>query len=132
MLVPEDYGRSALECKMTRELMCKIEFRHDKAYDASYPDGIPTSVTIETGGPAAATLDSGFVMHPGGHARCDTLDVDRVLKHKAFAFAKLGVEGGDDEVERMLSRLRGIESLTPEEMHGVYDFRLKDGPAIDG
>ena len=130
MLMPEDYGRSALECEMTRELMRKIEFRHDPAYDASYPDGIPTSVTIETGS-AGVMFDSGFVMHPGGHARCDGLDVDRILKQKAFAFASLGVEGGDEEVERVLSRLRGIEDLAPEEMCRLYDFRLKDGLAID-
>ena len=40
MLMPEDYGRSALECRMTRDLMSKIEFRHDDSYDSHYPDGI--------------------------------------------------------------------------------------------
>ena len=132
MLMPEDYGQAALACQMTRALMDKIEFQHDKSYDDFYPDGIPTSVRIETAVDAASTLDSGLVMHPGGHARCETLDENRILQYKAKKFAAIGVEGGLDEAERVISRLQSIEDLTPEEMMGLFDFELAKGPPIDG
>ena len=128
MLMPEDYGKVALDCSMTRDLMEKIEFRHDPAFDSAYPDGIPTSVKIEI---ASTTLESGFVLYPGGHARNVTLDEERVLLHKARKFAQLGIEGGDDKIERVLARLENIENLTPKDMLHIYDFEIADGSQID-
>ena len=48
--------------------MEQIEFRHGgPEFDASYPDGIPTTLEIEHA--TLGTLSSGLVMYPEGHAR---------------------------------------------------------------
>src|SRR5690606_36968506 len=48
MLLPEDYSDEALVHPLTRMLMERIAFEHGgEAYDARYPDGIPTSIEIE-------------------------------------------------------------------------------------
>lgn len=44
MLLPVDYSKSALYNEVTRKFMSKIEFEHNKDYDALYPKGIPTSI----------------------------------------------------------------------------------------
>src|SRR6185295_4831873 len=48
MLVPDDYGDTALVNPLTRRLIDRIDFRHGgREYDERYPDGIPTSLEIE-------------------------------------------------------------------------------------
>jgi len=47
MLEPKDYSQSAINNKVTRALMSKIDFVHGgPEYDKNYPDGIPTSIVI--------------------------------------------------------------------------------------
>jgi 2-methylcitrate dehydratase len=54
--------------------MDKIEFEHGgKEYDDKYPDGIPTSIDIQTRD--GRSLNSGLVMYPGGHARNSTVNL---------------------------------------------------------
>lgn len=58
---------------MTKDLMGKIELVHGgKMYDDKYPDGIPTTINIQT--KVNENFDSGLVMYPSGHAR--NLDCD--------------------------------------------------------
>ena len=68
MLLPVDYGKSALYNEITRNLMTKIEFEHGgKEYDAQYPKGIPTSIKIQTN--SGKEFDSGLILFPGGHSQ---------------------------------------------------------------
>ena len=89
MLWPLDYARDALFNTVTRKLMERIEFAHGgPEYDSKYPEGIPTSVQIKT---ADKTFDSGLIMFPGGHARCQTVDRASVLAHKFSLMGSLAV-----------------------------------------
>jgi len=91
MLSPLDYRKEAIIDPVTRKLMDKIEFVHGGPdYDSKYPEGIPTSMEVTT--KTGKVLDSGLVMFPGGHARCKTVSVDEVLRHKFKLLGKLGLE----------------------------------------
>jgi 2-methylcitrate dehydratase len=49
MLNPLNYSQLAIHDEVTRSLMSKIEFEHGGPdYDSKYPEGIPTSVQIQT------------------------------------------------------------------------------------
>merc|ERR1712079_707746 len=80
MLTPYDYGKEALECKVTKELMNKIPFSHGgPEYDSKYPEGIPTSLDItRTGG---SKVSSGLVMFPPGHARNTSADMQAIYEY---------------------------------------------------
>jgi len=78
MLAPVDYSYGSVNHPMTRKIMEKAEFEHGgKEYDDKYPEGIPTSVKIET--KDGKVLDSKFVMFPSGHARNTTADLNGIL-----------------------------------------------------
>ena len=49
-------------------------------YDQKYPDGIPTSIQIETS--SGRIYDSDFVMYPSGHARNRDADLEDILRNK--------------------------------------------------
>jgi 2-methylcitrate dehydratase len=56
---PRGLLADAINNELTRAIMDKIEFAHGgDEYDSKYPDGIPTSVVIET--PTGDTADSGW------------------------------------------------------------------------
>jgi len=125
MLLPHDFSPAALHNDLTRALMAKMSFEHGgAAYDAKYPDGIPTSMVItdEQGG----VLDSGLVMYPGGHARngrgSDAIDLHDVLKHK---WQKLG-ELASDSPEAILTRLSSLHTKSAAEVADLLDFRIAD------
>lgn len=59
-------------------------------YDTKYPEGIPTSMEVTT--KQGKTLDSGLVMFPGGHARCQNISAKEVLRHKFILLSKLALE----------------------------------------
>ena len=91
MLSPLDYGKQAINDETTKKLMQKIEFIHGGIeYDSKYPEGIPTSMQIVTKG--GKILDSGLVMFPGGHARCDNVSLKEVLQHKFKLLGKLALD----------------------------------------
>ena len=86
MLLPKDYSGKALYNDVTRSLMKKIEFEHGgPEYDAQYPKGIPTSISIKTKN--GEEYDSGLVLFPGGHAANETVSLTNILQHK---FIRLG------------------------------------------
>jgi len=69
MLTPIYYGKEALQNEVTKKIMSKIKFEHGgPEYDSKYPEGIPTRIELTTN--TGKMLDSGFIMFPGGHARC--------------------------------------------------------------
>lgn len=90
ILMPADYGHSALNCRETREIMDKIRFEHGgKEYDEKYPDGIPTNVEIMT--KKGKKFESGLIMYPSGHARNTTCDLEGILDNKFKMLGKLAL-----------------------------------------
>jgi len=114
-LAPADYSDEAIVNKHTRALMEKIGFEHGgKEYDDRYPDGIPTSVVITTA--SGATLDSGLVMYPAGHARNTTADLKGILANK---FEQLGKLVANDPAP-LVQRLNSVESMDAKALLGLY------------
>jgi 2-methylcitrate dehydratase len=123
MLTPLDYGKLAINDEVTRSLMSKIEFVHGgPEYDSKYPEGIPTSVqvTLKDG----TELDSGFVMFPGGHARCDSISYKEVLQHKFAVLGKLALN--KQEMVRFMINLANIQEMSNEELVDIYDCTLRN------
>jgi 2-methylcitrate dehydratase len=117
MLSPYDYEVSdrAIFHPVARQLMDKIDFRHGGAeFDAKYPEGIPTSLTIEDA--SGNTFDSGFVMFPAGHAGNATADLTDILDHK---FKLLGALATDDFAPAV-ENLQRIESLSADALAALY------------
>ena len=120
MLMPEDYSPAALVNPQTRELITKIEFRHGgPQYDAKYPDGIPTSLTIEHAD--LGRLESGLVMYPPGHARNSTADLAALLKQKFHRLAALGVR----DTEALYARFSTLTKKSADEVLSLYDFEIE-------
>ena len=110
MLLPIDYSGKALYNEVTRSLMTKIEFEHGgEEYDAQYPKGIPTSISIKT---ANGEYDSGLVLFPGGHSANDTVSLTNILQHKFIRLGQLGLE--KDELVQFVLNLENIADLTNE------------------
>ncbi|RYG33501.1 hypothetical protein EON81_17995 [bacterium] len=115
MLLPVDYSDEAIVNADTRALMERISFEHGgPEYDALYPDGIPTSIVIETR--AGSRLDSDLVMYPIGHARNLEADMDAMLGHKWRALGALC--GGD--IEERLATLNELPSLDAAALLTIY------------
>src|SRR5690606_27521319 len=113
----------------TRELMNKIDFKHGGAeYDAKYPDGIPTSLVIET--TSGEKFDSGFVMYPAGHARNTTADLRDILRHKFALLGALGLPDGAD-VQAFVDKFEGLGELDAYQMASLYDFEIADRPGYE-
>jgi 2-methylcitrate dehydratase len=130
MLTPLDYGKAAIKDPITRKLMDKIEFIHGGVeYDSKYPEGIPTSMEVHTKG--GKVLDSGLVMFPGGHARCQNISAKEVLRHKFKLLGKLGLE--KPEMVRFIVNLENLKEMSNEELHDIYDCNIKfsDEPIDD-
>lgn len=120
MLAPADYDDAALVHPLTREIMAKIDFRHGgPEYDARYPDGIPTTLTIEHA--KLGSLTSGLVMYPEGHARNTAGKLDQRLAHKFRLLASLGV----DDVDGLYQRFTGMANKSAREIAELYDFTIR-------
>jgi 2-methylcitrate dehydratase len=119
MLVPADYDDAALFHPLTRALIQRIDFQHGgPAYNAKYPDGIPTSLEIEHR--TLGTLSSGLVMYPEGHARCTSGSLPELLAHKFRRLAGLGVA----DTEALLARMSNLNEKSPTEIRALYDFPI--------
>lgn len=130
MLDPYDYQESegAIFHPVTRDLMAKVAFRHGGAeYDSKYPDGIPTSVVILSGG---ERFDSGLVMYPAGHARNTSADLGGILRHKFALLGGLGLPDGAD-VPGFVERLERIGEMDAYEMAALYDFEIAERPGYE-
>ena len=118
MLTPQDYARDAIFNDITRELMHKIVFLHGgKEYDSKYPEGIPTSIEIQT--PDAKKNNSGLIMFPGGHARNTDTNLTDVLQHKFKTLGKLALPEGD--LAKFINRLETIEDASHEDLQSIYE-----------
>ena len=126
MLGPNEYGAEALVHPVTRALMEKVEFRHGGAeYDRRYPDGIPTSVVIET--TDGQKHDSGLIMYPAGHARNTTADLERILDHKFALLGGIALK----KPARLLRRLARLGEASRKDLREIYDFDILDRGRID-
>lgn len=127
MLSPYDYqvADTAIYQPETRALMQKIDFRHGGAeYDAKYPEGIPTSISITSGG---RTYDSGLVMFPAGHARNTSADLRDILRHKAQMLGEIAFPEGAD-VAGLVARLDSIGEMGAAELARITDFEMASRP----
>jgi 2-methylcitrate dehydratase len=121
MLMPKDYDEAALHHSVTRALMQRIEFRHGgDEYDAKYPDGIPTSLSIQHG--SLGVLESGLVMYPLGHSRHDGTEFDEVFMSKFNRLTSLG----NCEPAALFETLMNIEQLSSEQIVQLYSFQIAD------
>ncbi|GAB4520185.1 MAG: hypothetical protein Tsb0013_23830 [Phycisphaerales bacterium] len=123
MLSPYDYkvDESAIFHPAARALMEKIDFRHGgPEYDAKYPDGIPTSLTITT--KDGKDLESGLIMYPAGHARNTTADLEGILDHKFRLLGALAVS----DVQGAIDRLSGLGAKSADDMQSLYAFDILD------
>jgi len=121
MLGPHDYSAEAIHDPVTRALMGKITFEHGGPdYDRRYPDGIPTSLTIEmTDG---RKLDSGLVMYPAGHARNTTANLRDILASKFAMLGRLGIR----KARKAVRELEQLEHLSAKDLRGLYNLDLLD------
>ncbi|MDX2064132.1 MAG: MmgE/PrpD family protein [Fimbriimonadaceae bacterium] len=89
MLMPGDYADEAIFDSETREIMELIAFEHGgAAYDAAYPEGIPTSLHLDT---VRGAVETPMILFPVGHARNDGEHLSRLLAAK---WARLGALAG--------------------------------------
>jgi 2-methylcitrate dehydratase len=118
MLLPADYDDAAIADPAVADLISRIVIEHGGAeYDALYPDGIPTSVTIEHA--TLGTSGGDLVRYPLGHARSDSGRTAAVLDLK---FDRL-VAGAVDDPRRLRERIR-VGGRSPEEIAELYAFPI--------
>ena len=121
ILLPEDYSKDALHCSETRKLMNKIKFRHEKEFDALYPEGIPSQIdiTVKNG----KKLSSGLVMFPSGHAKNTTCDLRGILENKNRKMLEYSLDS--KAANEKLDQLNNIDKLTNRELESLYDCQIK-------
>ena len=122
MLSPYDYSAEALANPTTRSLMHKIHFVHGgPEYDALYPDGIPTSLSVDLA--KGERLDSGLVMYPAGHARNVEADLEGILAHKFGMMS--GISAADDAgASDLVSRFQNMEAKSAGDVQSLFDFDI--------
>lgn len=121
MLAPRDYDAASIANATTRRLMSLIAFEHGGPdYDRRYPDGIPTSVLIETTG--GARHDSGLVMYPSGHARNAGADLAGILAHKFDLLGRIALK----EPRALIERAERLGELSAVELASLTDAPILD------
>jgi 2-methylcitrate dehydratase len=121
MLGPYDYSHEAIMHRETRALMEKVSFEHGGAeYDRRYPDGIPTSIVINTAD--GKRFDSGLVMYPAGHARNTTANLDDILDAKFSMLAGLAVA----DSRAIIERFNRLPEMTAAEVQSINDLEILD------
>ena len=122
MLMPEDYSYNAVNNQKTRSLMERIDLEYGgEEYDSKYPDGIPTTISIQTS--QNENLSSGFVMYPGGHARNTTADLNGILDHKFNLLANLALE--QEDVADFINKINSIDTMTNKDLKTIYNCKIK-------
>ncbi len=115
MLLPEDYADERIADPEVARLVERMAIIHGGPdYDALYPDGIPTSLSIDHA--VFGRLESGLVRHPSGHARSDPGATARLVRLK---FERLVAGAVDDpaQLERRV-RLAGKSAAEVAELYG--------------
>jgi 2-methylcitrate dehydratase len=100
-------------------MIARLEIVHGgDQYDRNYPEGIPTSVTIEHS--EWGVHDSGLVMFPLGHARSDQLATAALLDLK---FERLVSSAVADPVA--LKHQVSLHGRSPEDVAWLYAFPIE-------
>lgn len=127
MLTPYDFDSDAINNKSTRSIMELITFNHGgESYDEKYPDGIPTSISVETS--EGSVLESGLIMYPSGHARNTTCDLRDILEAKFAMHGNIAME----DPTLFISRCLAVGELDPASVMSIWDVELADRPAFKG
>ena len=124
MLLPHDFGPSAIDDPLTRALMDKMSFEWGgEEYDRRYPDGIPTSMVITDD--EGQVCDSGLVMYPGGHARNTTADLKAILNHKFESLANLSLPRADKAAaQALINRFTAVGRKSAADIAQIHNFDL--------
>ena len=118
MLLPNDYDDAAIRDPAVARLIATMAIEHGgPAYDARYPDGIPTSVAIEHA--SLGRLDGGMVQYPLGHARSDAARTAAVVDLK---FDRL-VAGAVADPAALRSRMR-LAGRSAQHVAELYAFPI--------
>jgi len=118
MLLPDDYDAERIADPAIAALIAKMAIIHGgPEFDARYPDGIPTSLTIDHA--SFGRLESGLVCHPLGHARSDQAATAAVVDLK---FDRL-VAGAVEDPAALESRVR-LAGKSAEEVAELYAFPI--------
>ncbi len=125
ILTPYDYNADSISDPLTRSLINKVRFEHGgKEYDDKYPDGIPTSVNINSG------LDSGLIMYPVGHSRNKTADLKNILRNKWRVLGALAFPDGTN-VEAHIDTFQNLASLSSYELASIFDIEIASRPGFE-
>jgi len=118
MLLPADYDGDRIADPEVRALVDRMAIIHGgPEYDALYPDGIPTSVSIDHA--SYGRIESGLVRHPLGHAKSDPVGTGRMVDLK---FDRL-VAGAVDDVGALRDRVR-LAGKTADEVATLHGFPI--------
>jgi 2-methylcitrate dehydratase len=119
MLLPEDYADEAIRDPAIARLIERIEIVHGgREYDQAYPEGIPTSVTIDHA--SLGTHGGGMVRFPLGHARSDAARTAAVVNLK---FDRLVAGAVDDPAA--LRRRMDLAGTSAAEIADLYAFPIR-------
>jgi 2-methylcitrate dehydratase len=119
MLLPEDYSDPAIAAPEAARLIERMIIEHGgPEYDRRYPDGIPTSVTLEHA--RLGSLGGAMVVHPLGHARSDPARTGALLDLK---FERL-VNDAVDAPLALRSRVR-VGGRSAAEIARLYAFPIR-------
>ena len=118
MLLPADYSATAITDPAAKAIIERLEIVHGgNEYDRQYPEGIPTSITIDHA--ECGRHDSGLVMFPLGHARSDLAETATVLDLK---FNRLVANAVLNPVE--LRRHVQLKGRSAKHVSRLYDFPI--------
>ena len=118
MLLPDDYADDAIADPAVASLIDKMTIAHGgDAFDRAYPEGIPTSVTIDHA--TAGEVGGEFVMFPLGHARADAAETAVLVDLK---FDRL-VAGAVANPQVLRDRMR-LAGRSAAEMAELYAFEI--------
>lgn len=119
MLLPGDYSDAAIGDPEIARLIERMEIVHGgPEYDARYPEGIPTSVTLEHA--SLGALGGTLVEFPLGHARSDAAATAAVVDLK---FDRL-VAGAVDDPRALRARVR-LAGRSAIDVADLYAFPIR-------
>ncbi len=118
MLLPGDYADAAIADPAAASIISRMSIEHGgEAFDGAYPEGIPTSVTIDHA--VEGEVGGDLVMFPSGHARSDP---DATAAMVDLKFDRL-VAGAVADPEALRSRVR-LAGRNAAEVAELYAFPL--------
>ncbi|MFM7207336.1 MAG: MmgE/PrpD family protein [Planctomycetaceae bacterium] len=118
MLLPDDYAAEAIRDPAVARLIAAMTIEHGgPEYDALYPEGIPTSVTIEHA--TLGRMGGDVVTFPLGHARADAARTAAVVDLKFERLVANAVASPADLRARM-----AVAGASPSEVAELYAFPI--------